>query len=352
MRVLIVKHGGLGDVVRTSYFLSPLRARLGIDVNVTWVTARSALPLLQFNPHIDRLVSEFCDLYQESFDIVYSLDDELDVLEGVAKVRARRVVGAYINCEGVTYSADSAPWFDMGLRSTFGKARADQLKLLNDRGQGQIFSEIFEVSAPMPEFFGDPLLEAEYAERLDGIRPIVGINPFAGGRWPAKELPRNELRSLVQSLLERPSSYDGGRSVGLIGAGSDRARNLELADEIRSERIHVFDTDRSVLALAALIRNLDLLITSDSLAMHLAVSQRIPTIAFFAPTSAAEIDSFGLVMKIASTSPDYCSYRPMADNSTITAERIIQAVRTFGLSVAAGIVPPFAFQTLNRECKS
>jgi heptosyltransferase-2 len=86
--------------------------------------------------------------------------------------------------------------------------------------------------------------------------------------------------------------------------------------------------------------------------MHLAVSQRIPTIAFFAPTSAAEIDSFGLVLKIASTSPDYCSYRPMADNSTITAERIIQAVRMYASNVAAGMVPPFAFQTARRERKS
>jgi len=298
------------------------------------------------------LVTEFCDLYQESFDIVYSLDDELDILEGVAKLRARRVVGAYMNREGVTYSAESAPWFDMGLRSMFGKARADQLKLLNDRGHGQIFSEIFEVSAPVPEFFGDPLLETEYAERLDNIRPIVRINPFSGGRWPAKELLRNELRSLVQSLLQRPSPCEGVRSVGLIGAGLDRVRNLELAGEIDSERVHVFDTDRSVLALAALVRNLDLLITSDSLAMHLGVSQRIPTIAFFAPTSAAEIDSFGLVVKIASTFPDYCSYRPMADNSTITAERIIQAVRTYASNVPAGIVPPFAFQTPHRERKS
>jgi heptosyltransferase-2 len=352
VRVLIVKHGAQGDVVRTSYFLSPLRARFGSDVNVTWLTGRPAVPLLQFNPHIDRLVTDVAELYKESFDIVYSLDDELDVLEGVAKVQTRRLVGAYMNCDGVTYSKDSASWFDMGLRSRFGKTRADQLKVLNDRGHGQIFAEIFEVSEPVPEFFGDTLLEEEYSKRLGDGRPIVGINPFAGDRWPAKELPAKELRSLVQGLLEQPSPYKNLRSVGLIGAGEHMARNLELAREIGSERLHVFDTDRSVLALAALVRNLALLITSDSLAMHLAVSQRVPTIAFFAPTSAAEIDSFGLVLKIVSTSPDYCSYQPKADNSTITAARILEAVRTYASNVSPEVRRPVSFQAPRRECES
>jgi heptosyltransferase-2 len=73
------------------------------------------------------------------------------------------------------------------------------------------------------------------------------------------------------------------------------------------------------------ISALDLLITSDSLALHLGIAQRIPCTAFFAPTSAAEIDSFGLVVKVLSTSADYCSYRSLADNSSITASRILTA---------------------------
>ena len=36
--------------------------------------------------------------------------------------------------------------------------------------------------------------------------------------------------------------------------------------------------------------------------------------------------------KVASTSPDYCSYRPDADNSSITPERLVEAA----LRVLAG----------------
>ena len=74
-------------------------------------------------------------------------------------------------------------------------------------------------------------------------------------------------------------------------------------------------------------RHLDYMISSDSLAMHLAISQGVRTVAFFAPTSAIEIDGFGRLMKLASTAPDYCSYKRDADNSTITADRLLALLR-------------------------
>ena len=52
----------------------------------------------------------------------------------------------------------------------------------------------------------------------------------------------------------------------------------------------------------------------------------VRVVAFFAPTSAAEIDLFGRGEKVASTSPDYCSYRREADNSSITTARLLAAV--------------------------
>jgi heptosyltransferase-2 len=61
--------------------------------------------------------------------------------------------------------------------------------------------------------------------------------------------------------------------------------------------------------------------------MHLAVAQGVGTIAFFAPTSAVEIDDFKRVTKIVSSAADYCSYRRDADNSSITAARLLEAVQ-------------------------
>ena len=69
----------------------------------------------------------------------------------------------------------------------------------------------------------------------------------------------------------------------------------------------------------------DLLVTSDSMALHMAIARGVRIVAFFAPTSAAEIELYGLGQKVWSTAPDYCTYRRDADNSTLTSERLCSA---------------------------
>ncbi|HXF52619.1 MAG TPA: glycosyltransferase family 9 protein [Hyphomicrobiaceae bacterium] len=326
MKILIVKHGALGDVVRTSYFAGPLRRKYGRALNLSWITAPGAVPLICRNPHIDRVLTSFDDLIGEPFDIVYSLDDEEEIVAGVSRLTCARIVGVYLDDGQVKYSQDAAAWFDMGLRSRFGKARADELKKLNARTHGEIFAEMFAVDAAEAAFHGDDELQASYRRWLGDRRPAVGLNPFAGGRWPAKELRGREIEALIRSLLASDGLLAESGSIVLIGAGPDRDRNLALAATLADPRVRVADTEASPLHLAALIRGLDYMVSSDSLAMHLALAQGVPTVAFFAPTSAAEIDGFGRLVKVVSTAADYCSYAKDADNSTITHDRLLRAL--------------------------
>jgi heptosyltransferase-2 len=153
---------------------------------------------------------------------------------------------------------------------------------------------------------------------------LIGINPYAGGRWKSKELPEPELTELVRRILDAATPIASIRIL-LLGAGRDYERNKEVEKRFCDERLCAINTDESVLHLAGAIGALELLITSDSLALHLGIAQRVPCSAFFAPTSGAEIDSFGLVAKVLSTSADYCCYRSHADNSSVTATRILSA---------------------------
>jgi heptosyltransferase-2 len=326
VKVLVVKHGALGDVVRTSYFAGALRGKFGADLRLSWLTAPASLPLIRFHPDIDDLFTSFEQAKSLAYDWIFSLDDERDVLEGVAQLRTSRVTGASIKDGVASYSDDSASWFDMGLLSRFGKARADELKKLNRRGHAEIFCETFDVPAPVPAFYGNPRLEHWAAEQFGRVGRLVGINPFAGGRWPSKEIRLEELKALVTAILSGETAFGPGCGVVMIGAGDDHQRNLQLASDFPRARVLVPNTDDSILRLAAVIRQLDAMVTSDSLAMHLAISQGVPTLAFFAPTSAHDIDDFGRVVKVASTAPDYCSYRKDADNSSVTCDAIVSAL--------------------------
>jgi heptosyltransferase-2 len=324
-KILIVKKGALGDVVRTSYFAGALKRSLLGNTRLYWFTAPSASPLLTSNPHIDCVVTAVDSLQDEFFDCVYSLDDEMEILKEVASLRSDRLVGAYLKADGaVDYTPDSAEWFDMGLLSRLGKARADELKKTNPYSHSEIFSRVFGVQGVQPEFFGGERCKEFAASVACPGKIFVGINPYAGGRWKSKELRESELVLLIRQLLAASEATEP-LQILMFGAGEDYRRNVAIEKAFSDARVKALNTDGSVLHLAGAISKLDFLITSDSFALHLGVAQRVPFVAFFAPTSAAEIDAFGLGRKVISTSPDYCSYRSDVDNSSITADRILEA---------------------------
>jgi heptosyltransferase-2 len=326
MHFLIVKKGALGDVVRTSYFAKALKTRFGPGLRLSWITAPASADLLRLNPNIDDLWFEFEQAKPFHFDRIFSLDDELDTLAGVAGLATDAVTGAIMQEARPSYTPDVAEWFDMGLHSRFGKQRADELKKLNLRSHSQIFSGIFGVEQVRPEFYLDQSCRRWAQANLPTATRRVGINPYSGGRWPSKELLPLELDRLIARLLDGSSPFGHGTTVVLLGAAQDFTKNAALVARQRTDNLVAICTDESVQHLAAAVAGLDYLISSDSLALHLAIAQNVPFTAFFAPTSAVEIDDWGIGTKVASTAPDYCSYRKDADNSSITADRIIEAI--------------------------
>ena len=326
MHFLVVKKGALGDVVRTSYFAKALKNKFGPDLRLSWITAPASADLLRLNPHVDDLWFDFEQAKPFRFARVFSLDDELDTLAGVAGLTTDAITGAILQESRPTYTPDAVEWFDMGLHSRFGKQHADELKKLNQRSHAQIFSAIFGVEQVKPEFHLDESCRRWAETKLPKARCRVGINPYSGGRWPSKELRPAELHRLIARVLNGFSPFGAGAAVVLIGAGEDFKKNEALVAQQRAPNLMAVCTDESVQHLAAAVGGLNYLISSDSLALHLGIAQDVPFTAFFSPTSAVEIDDWGIGTKVASTAPDYCSYRKDADNSSITAERIIKSI--------------------------
>ncbi len=331
--ILIVKHGALGDVVRTSYLVHAFKKKFSNEYKIYWLTSEIARELISYSPTLFHVVTNLQDLHGIDFEEIFSLDDEVVAVNSVMKLRSKKITGALLDSSGkLTYSDDSSQWFEMGLLSRYPKEQADFLKKNNLCGHAEIFSKIFGLNFEdiKPVFFPSPEF-SKFAKEIPGDNvKILGINPYAGGRWPAKELRYVELLDLTKRLLDR-GWRDKFDYIYLFGSGHDRLKNCELMNALGSNRVIVADTEESVQKLAAYISRMSYFITSDSLAMHLAIAQNIKTIAYFSPTSAAEIDDFGALKKIISTDPDYCSYLKNCENKSITSTRIIQALNGFML---------------------
>jgi heptosyltransferase-2 len=357
--ILIIKTGALGDVLRTTAILRGLAQRYP-GARITWLTAPGALELVERHPCVARALgidtrsaedaeARARELERTPFARIVSLDDELPLCALATRLDARAraagfrgaLVGAHVRPDGARgYSADSAAWFDMGLLSVHGKQRADELKVLNRQSQPAIYAQMLGIAMGEPEL---PLRAAEHerarrelAQRMQaagathalGARPLIGLNTGAGGRWESKKLSVERTVALAEQLS---SARGGALDFLLLGGRDERERNdaiLALARASKALGAAAFvdaGTEHSLLGFAALVDALDLLVTSDSLALHVACARRVPVVAFFAPTSAAEIEFYGRGEAVCSTSPDYCSYKPDARNDSITPERVAAA---------------------------
>ncbi|NOT29647.1 MAG: hypothetical protein HOP15_04260, partial [Planctomycetes bacterium] len=167
---------------------------------------------------------------------------------------------------------------------------------------------------------------AQCAERheLAGHGPVIGLNTGSGGRWESKKLSEKRTVELAAALARAL----GGQATFLLCGGPEEAeRNARIGAALEQRGLRWIDagTNNTLLEFTALVARCDLLITSDSLALHLALTQKVPLLAFFAPTPAHEIELYGRGEKVASTAPDYASYRTDADTSTLTVERLLAA---------------------------
>jgi heptosyltransferase-2 len=339
-QILILKTGALGDVLRTTSILPGLTERYA-NCRVTWVTAPGAVDLVRLHPCVAEVVpldasshasleSVRSRLSNVTWDRLLSFDDEEALCRLASNLTAKRLSGAFFDGKGRRrYTPDVAPWFDMGILSVHGKAAADRLKLENRRTHPEIFAEMLGIAAGKPALPREPA-STRFADgfacrtNLAANGPVVGLNTGAGGRWKSKTL---SVERTAEVAIAIDGALDGRVTFLLFGGAGEVERNREIASALK-EKVRLVDAgcDNALLDFAGLVSQCALLLTSDSLALHVALARDVRVVVFFAPTSAAEIELYGLGEKVVSTSPDYCSYRPDADTSTLTVERLCAAV--------------------------
>jgi len=338
--ILIVKTGALGDVLRTTAILPGLFQK-DPGARVTWVVARDALPLVDgHSGKVDACVLDpdrpegvIEALGGRSFSLVASLDEEEICCRIAGAVETERFVGAHLDEDGgLVYTEDSNAWFDMSLISRFGKAKADELKAENQRTHPEIHASILGIDEGRPELSLSPLDEATATRRWDdeGLTSgalVIGLNTGAGGRWPSKQL---DVARTIETARALAGEANAELAFLVLGGPEEEERNRELLGGLEEAGLIAVSggSHNTLREFAALVSRCDLVITSDSFCLHAAIARCSPVVAFFAPTSAAEIELYGRGEKVTSTALDYCSYRPDADNSTITPERLARAALT------------------------
>jgi heptosyltransferase-2 len=311
-RVLMVKLAATGDVLRTTAFLPAIHAAWP-QAKVTWVTRRSAVGLFDGNPLVDEVLATddavtAARLATETFDVVLCPDADPDaaVLAAMANGKERR---GYVRDAGgrvVALGSGAAKWLAMGLSDTEKRANTDTYQHLVADVLGLDRALVTE---PILEPSGHDKAGARaFVQGLGAAGTLVGLNTGAGGRWAYKVWTKEHQQAFVRLCT------DAGCSVLLLGGPEEVQRHRELLAANTGRAVFDGGNHNSYGRFAGLIEQCRVVVTSDSLAVHVAAARKVPAVVLFGPTSAAEIELYGRGTKIVPPDLDcLCCYLPRCD---------------------------------------
>ena len=268
--VLVIKFGAMGDVIRTTPILRRLKG------HITWLTYPESIPLLQNNAFIDRVMpfTDYRKLLNSKFDWVINLEED----------RKAHALCALLKAKKRTYWCKE--WCRMSID--------DELKKRNKKSY-----QYYMFKSLGLEFRGE-----EYVLNLEPKvvkDDIIGIEVRAGDRWK----------------LKRWDKY--AKLIRLLRGKGYRAKVFKHRDNIMD-----FLKD---------INDCKVIVSGDTLAMHLGLGLRKKVVTIFGPTSSSEIYTYGRMKKV--VPPISCQYcykrkcnkKPNCMHS-VSVNKVLNAIRT------------------------
>ena len=317
-KILIIKLDAVGDVLRTTSILRPLIKKYP-NSYIVWCTRQNSEKLFRGNQIVDEVITIENDaafrIQTEDFDLLINLDNSKISSAIAATAKAEKKIGFVLNKKGyVDATSDSAQqWLEM---SAF-----NDVKQANKKSYQQIMYEILELDLPVgkpiieiSEKIKENVLKREFAKKISSTKPTIGINVGVGTKWPSKGWPLKRWKELIQKLIE--NKYN----VLLLGGPEE----VESINQLSLEYKNAINTgcDNSLLEFAAIVDLCDLVITADTLALHIATALDKKIVALFGPTSANEIELYGKGIKLSSPEGCTCYYKKYCSQEVSCMEKI------------------------------
>jgi heptosyltransferase-2 len=264
-RVLIIKPGysetldpdnsgvvSLGDILRTTVILHLFPPETH---EVTWLADQKGVPLLKGNPYIERLlvINPFTPhlLLSEWFDVVVNFEKEPGICAVSDRIPAWRRFGFRLDPQ--SHTAVAYDHSDEALHIT----RNPTAKRSKEKSWSTILYEMLG-----HRYAGQPYVLGH--QPVSPVRYDVGLNHLIGKKFPLKRWPEAGWKQLHESLSPEYSvCWQQGEN--------------DIEDYIEW------------------IASCRMLVTNDSLGLHIALALGKPVVALFGPTIAAEVDAPQLV---------------------------------------------------------
>jgi lipopolysaccharide heptosyltransferase III len=307
VKILIVKLDAAGDVLRTTSILSGLKKRYP-DSYLAWITRGVSSPLFLNNPYVDRVIPLQPDgllcCQAETFDLSINLDTSQLSSTIQSLVRSGEKKGFSLDDRGrvCVCNPEAERWLRMSIFDDEKKANQESCQSImaeivgNPFPPGEIILNLGPEEIALAECFAK-------SSGLDRSKPVIGFNTGGGHRWKHKKWTRENTLALA-----RRCSVELDAQLLLYGGPEEEERNAWLIDQGGGIFIDT-GCGNDLRTFFAKLNLCDLVVTSDSLALHAATGLKKKVVALFGPTSASEIELYGRGEKVISPIDCQCCYR-------------------------------------------
>ncbi len=328
-KILIIKLDAVGDVLRTTSILRPLKEKYP-GSHITWCTRKEAKDLFINNELVNEVIfvnddSEY-RLSVEKFNIVINLDTSKISSAIAATAAGEQKIGFVLNESGsvIPTSEEANVWLKM---SAF-----DDFKAANKLSYQQLMYNIIglssKISPPILKFkqTNSEKLRNEYELRKNYL--TIGLNTGVGTKWPSKGWPLSNWEGLIELL--KPEQFN----LLLLGGPEEKEKNEFLSQKFN----YLVNTgcDNSIMEFAHIIDLCDVVITADTFALHIATALQKHIVALFGPTSISEIELYKKGTKIFSDEKCECFYKRYCTQvvscmEKISADTVYKAIKSIKL---------------------
>jgi ADP-heptose:LPS heptosyltransferase len=298
-KILIIKLGAVGDIIRTTPLLRKLR-KCYPDAQINWLTYTPDILGADWVNRAMRVSIENIEFLKTiEFDWIINLDKDPLAIALTSELKSKKKSGfttdEWGHAKPISSDAERHKW----LTGLF-----DDLNKQNDK---HYIEEIFDIcgfSFANEEY----IIEVQQISsqwEIDKSKKIIGLNTGCGGRWTSRLWPEENWVKLSQELINM--NYE----VILLGGEQEHGKNKSISEKCGAKYFGYFTLNTFI----NLLDQCDLVVTAVTMAMHLAIGLKKQLILF---NNIFNINEFYLYGRGVILEPEFdcdCYYAPVCENN-------------------------------------
>ena len=295
-KILFIKLGAIGDVIRTTPLLEKYKEKYG-DCHFTWIThSPQVVPKNEVDEILKWEESSVSYLSNQEFDIAINLDKEKEACMLLSLVNSKDKFGFI--------------WKDGHLNTATNNAEHKLITGLFDhiskRNTKNYLQEIFEICHF--DFNGEDYkinlnqkgsdIWKKKLRKLANGKTIIGLNTGCGIRWKTRLWPKEHWVELINDLERQ------GYFCLLMGGPDEDETNHYYAKQTNATYLGTFSLEEFI----SITNNTDIIVTPVSMMMHIAIALKKQLMLFHNIFNIHEFELYGRGIIIEPTSGCDCYF--------------------------------------------